>query len=214
MDTCSVTAVIPAYNEAERIAGTVRDVQPHVDTALVIDDGSTDATAERARRAGARVVQQPTNRGYIAAIKRGFREAETPVVVTMDGDGELPSERIPDLVGPVCQGEADMVQGRRASIPRPSEAVLTWLAGWGGDVGDSGTGMRALRTDLARSLSLDGACICGIFALEVLNRSGTITEVSINLRDVNKPRGVAWYHFWQFFHILNILRRQVQDNPH
>lgn len=202
---CPTTAVVPAYNEAERIASTVRDIQPYVDFTLVVDDGSSDGTAARAREAGARVFRQPRNRGYIEAIKRGFQEADTPVVVTMDGDGELPSNRIPDLVAPVCDGEADMVQGRRETIPRPSEAFLTWLAGFGGDVGDSGTGMRAIRTDLARTLSLKGACICGIFALEVLNRGGEIAEVSINLRDVEKPREIAWYHFRQFFHILRAL---------
>jgi glycosyltransferase involved in cell wall biosynthesis len=203
--TCDVTAVVPAYNESARIARTVEEIRPHVDELLVVDDASTDDTAEAARQAGATVLRQPTNQGYISAVKRGFREAQTQVVVTMDGDGEFPSTRIPDLVEPVCRGEADMVQGRRETVPRPSEKFLTWLAGFGGDVGDSGTGMRALRTDVARTLELRGACICGIFALEVLQRGGRIAEVSIKLRNAGEPRGIAWYHFRQFFHTLRYL---------
>jgi glycosyltransferase involved in cell wall biosynthesis len=208
MEDCTVTAVVPAYNEEERIASTVENLRCQVDEVLVIDDASTDDTAEVARRAGAIVLQQPVNKGYIPAIKRGFRKARCSVVVTVDGDGEFPSDRIPDLVMPICRGEADMVQGKRDRIPRPSERFLTWVARWGGKVGDSGTGMRALRTDLARTLELKGACICGVFSLEVLSRGGTIAEVSIKLRGVEKPRGVAWYHFQQFFYILVSLWRQ------
>ena len=143
---CTTAAIIPAYNEAERIEKTVQSVDRYVDKTLVVDDASTDETGTQAQEAGAEVLTQPQNQGYIAAIKRGFRAAETDVVVTIDADGEFPSDRIPHLVRPVCEGEADMVQGRR-EIVRPSEQFLTWLAGWGGSVGDSGTGLRALRPD-------------------------------------------------------------------
>jgi glycosyltransferase involved in cell wall biosynthesis len=205
MDECTITAVIPAYNEAKQIEDTVRGIQPFVDEIVVVDDASKDTTGEIARQAGARVVHQSLNRGYIAAIKRGFQAAKGEVVVTMDGDGELPEDRIPDLVDPICRGEADMVQGHREVIPRPSERFLSWLAGLGGPVGDSGTGMRALRAEFARTLDLKGVCICGVFALEVLGRGGEITEVSIKLRSVDEHRSIAWYHFQQFFYILQHL---------
>lgn len=205
---CTVTAVMPAYNEERRIGDTIRSVAPYVDTVLVVDDASTDATAQRAREAGATVLSQPSNQGYIAAIQRGFSVADTDVVVTIDADGELPADRIPALIGPICTGDADMVQGARDRIVRPSERVLTGLARWGGPVGDSGTGFRALPTDLAQTLELRGACICGIFALEVLTRGGRITEIPITLRDVDKPRGVAWYHGRQFFYVVAALVRR------
>ena len=216
---CTTTAIIPAYNEAERIEKTVQSVGKYVDKTLVVDDASTDDTGTRARRAGANVLSQPQNRGYIAAIKRGFRAADTDIVVTIDADGEFPPDRIPDLVRPVCEGEADMVQGRRGTIVRPSEQFLTWLAGWGGPVGDSGTGLRALRpdrreevvsrlrTDLAQTLDLDGKCICGIFSLEVLGRGGKIQEVPVRLNEIDKPRGIAWYHGKQFFYVVQALFR-------
>lgn len=125
----------------------------YVDEVLVVDDASEDDTADRALEAGARVTSQYHNAGYIAAIKRGFQEAQSDIVVTIDGDVELPPEYIPQLVSPIC----DMVQGRRPSVTRPSERFLTWLATWVGPVGDSGTGFRALRADLSKQLDLAGA---------------------------------------------------------
>jgi len=204
---CTTAAVIPAYNEAERIEETVQSVDKHVDKTLVVDDASTDETGTRAQATGATVLTQSHNQGYIAAIKRGFRAAETDVVVTIDADGEFPPDRIPHLIRPVCEGEADMVQGHRGTIARPSEQFLTWLAGWGGPVGDSGTGLRALRTDLAQTLDLDGKCICGIFSLEVLGRGGKIQEVPVRLNEIDKPRGIAWYHGEQFFYVVQALVR-------
>lgn len=206
-----VTAVLPAYNEAGRVGSTVRAVAEQVDEVLVVDDGSTDATAVEAEAAGARVLRQPSNQGYIAAIKRGFAEAQGEIVVTIDADGEFSAEQIPLLVAPILAGRADMVQGRRETIPRPSERVLTWLASSKGPVGDSGTGFRALRSDLARQLKLQGACICGIFALEVLYLDGQIEEVAIPLRKVAKPRRIAWFHLRQLIYLLPWLARRYPN---
>ncbi len=206
---CTTAAIIPAYNEAERIEKTVQSVGKYVDKTLVVDDASTDDTGTRARAAGAKVLTQSQNQGYIAAIKWGFRAADTDIVVTIDADGEFPPDRIPHLVRPVCEGEADMVQGHRGTIVRPSEQFLTWLAGWGGPVGDSGTGFRALHTDLAQTLDLEGRCICGIFSLEVLGRGGKIQEVPVRLNEIDKPRSIAWYHGKQFFYVVQALLRNA-----
>lgn len=197
-----ITAVIPAFNEAGRIGETVRAVALYVDEILVVDDGSLDGTAEEAQKAGARVLRQDGNHGYIAAIKRGFVEADGEIVVTIDADGEFPPEFIPDLVQPILNGEADMVQGRRDIVPRPSEHFLTWMANLKAPVGDSGTGLRAIRTDLARRLTLKGACICGIFSLEVVAMGGRIKEIPVCLQPIAKPRRIAWYHLKQIFFLL------------
>jgi glycosyltransferase involved in cell wall biosynthesis len=209
LNGCMTTAVIPAYNEADRIEKMVQCVSKYVGKTLVVDDASTDDTGPRARAAGATVLTQSKNQGYIAAIKRGFRAADTDVVVTIDADGEFPPDRIPPLVRPVCEGQADMVQGHRGTIVRPSEQFLTWLAGWGGPVGDSGTGFRALRTDLAEALVLEGKCICGIFSLEVSGRGGKIQEIPVRLNHIDKPRGIAWYHGEQFFYVVQALFRNA-----
>lgn len=204
---CSVAVVIPAYNEAGRVEETVRAVQAHADEVIVVDDASTDNTAEQAEATGATVLRQSKNQGYIAAIKRGFSEVKTDVVVTIDADGELPADRLPDLVRPICRKNADMVQGHRDRVVRPSERFLTWLASLGGPVGDSGTGLRALRTDLAQGLDLHGACICGIFSLEVLRRGGRITEIPVCLQQTGTPRGIAWQHLPQVFYVWKALIR-------
>lgn len=198
----SVTAIIPAYNEEPRIGKTVRAVSFYVDEILVVNDGSQDETSQEAVRAGARVLDQPYNQGYIPAIKRGFQEAAGEIVVTIDADGEFPPDKIPELVQPIIDGNADMVQGKRNFVPRPSERLITWLANLKAPVGDSGTGLRAIRTDLARDLELKGACICGIFSLEIINNGGCIVEIPVELEKVNKPRRIAWYHIRQFFYLL------------
>ncbi len=202
-----ITAVIPAYNEAPRIGETVRRVAAFVDEVIVVDDGSRDGTAEAAQKAGARVLRQPVNQGYIAAIKRGFAEATGDVVVTIDADGEFPAEAIPALVAPIERGEADMVQGARDRVPRPSERFLNWLANRVASVGDSGTGLRALRTDLAQQMEIRGACICGVFALEAVWRGGRLANVPVRLERVAKPRRIAWYHLRQLFYLLPWLWR-------
>ncbi|WP_462272649.1 glycosyltransferase [Methanohalophilus sp.] len=71
-------AAMPAYNEAKSIHDIIVDCKKYVDTVLVIDDGSSDNTAEVAEAAGAYVVQHPKNMGYGAAIKSCFETARCP----------------------------------------------------------------------------------------------------------------------------------------
>ena len=100
----SVTVVVPADNEAGHIGDAVAAFENDYKL-LVIDDGSTDATAREARKAEATVVEQPENRGYLAAIARGFREASREIVVTFDADGEHRVSDVPRVARPVVNGE-------------------------------------------------------------------------------------------------------------
>ena len=197
-----ISAIIPAYNEATRIAKTLEKMRQFVDELIVINDASTDNTAEIARANGAKVISHQKNKGYIDAIKSGFKEASGDIVITFDADGEFLASVIPELVKPIIDGEADMVQGHRNYVVRSSEKVITWFAQRKADVGDSGTGLRALRTELAQSLELKGACICGIFALEVLCKGGKIKEIPIMLQKIEKPRKIAWFHLRQLFYVF------------
>lgn len=200
------SVVMPAYNEAPCIAKTVCEARRYADEVVVVDDGSVDGTAEEAERAGGRVIRQK-NAGYVIAIKRGFREAQGEIVVTMDADGEHRAEDIPLLVAPIVDNEADLVLGVRSHIPRLSERFLNWLTNLEVRVTDSGTGFRALRRALALELELNGRCICGISVLEPAAMGARIAEVPIELEEADKPRRIAWFHVPQVFHVLKWVLR-------
>jgi glycosyltransferase involved in cell wall biosynthesis len=178
-----VTAVIPAYNEGQRILQTPSSVAPFVTEMIVMDDCNTDGTGNIARDYGAIVYKQAENKGYIETINLGFKHASEDIVFTIDADGEFSASGIPRLISPIVENQADMVQGHRNLVPRPSERVLNVLASMRSNVGDSGTGFRAVRTALARKLTLQGKCICGIFALEVIEQGGRIVECIRRIND-------------------------------
>jgi glycosyltransferase involved in cell wall biosynthesis len=148
-----VSVVIPAFDEEEGIAAVVAQLAGRgFHEVLVVDDGSSDATAARAAAAGARVVRHPYNKGNGAAIKTGIREARGAVVLLMDADGQHDPEEAAAIYGPI--GEYDMVIGaRRASdqsiVRALGNAVFTRLASWltGRPIPDLTSGYRAARRD-------------------------------------------------------------------
>ena len=111
-------AIVPARNEAGAIGGVVDEIRafdPTLDV-VVIDDGSTDATAEVARSRGAAVVSLPFNLGIGGAVQTGFKYALAhgyELAVRLDGDGQHDPTELPKLIGPVVRGEADIVVGSR-----------------------------------------------------------------------------------------------------
>lgn len=111
----NVSVVIPALDEEEPIAGVVREcfATGVPDEVIVVDNGSTDHTADRAREAGARVVT--ASRGYGRACAAGVRalSPECDVVVFIDGDGSDCPEFMPQLVDPIAAGKFDFVIGSR-----------------------------------------------------------------------------------------------------
>jgi glycosyltransferase involved in cell wall biosynthesis len=112
----AVVAIIPAHNEAANIGEVVRRAIRHVDTVVVIDDGSKDETAMSAVRAGAGVLKLPVNLGYGAALQTGYLYAarrDCRALVQLDADGQHDPEQIPEILEPVLSGECDLALGSR-----------------------------------------------------------------------------------------------------
>jgi len=121
-----ILVAIPAFNEGPTIGSVVLKARQFAHEVVVIDDGSTDDTANTARLAGAHVIRYHVNRGYGAAIRTCLehaRENGADILVILDGDGQHRAELIPLVVAPVAKGEADVSIGSRFLTPHASEAV-------------------------------------------------------------------------------------------
>ncbi|MGE2727488.1 glycosyltransferase family 2 protein [Mycolicibacterium pulveris] len=113
MPDAPVTVVLPCLNEAESLPGVLAAIPPGY-RPLVVDNNSTDGTAQVARRHGADVVAE-RRPGYGAAVHAGVVAARTPIVAVLDGDGSLDPGELPALVEELER--ADMVIGRRRALP-------------------------------------------------------------------------------------------------
>jgi len=160
-----ICAVIPAYDEAERIARLVTAVRPQVARVMVVDDGSTDGTGERAAQAGAVSLRLEQNQGKGAAVRQALSRlspGEFSHVLLMDGDGQHLAEDIPSLVEQARRTGAELVIGARtldrARMPPRhfSNTVGSRIASRlvGQKVLDSQSGFRLVRLDSLASLRL------------------------------------------------------------
>jgi glycosyltransferase involved in cell wall biosynthesis len=126
-----IIALLPAYNEAVRIVPVLESVLVHL-PALVVDDGSTDQTAEFARAAGAQVILQQPNAGKGAALRAGFRRAIQDgydAVVTLDSDGQHDPEDLPAFLIRYGQIHSDLIIGYRDFRLMPLSRRLANTAG-------------------------------------------------------------------------------------
>lgn len=130
MDLTGVTVVIPALNEAESLPFVLRDL-PDVGRVIVVDNGSTDATAQIARERGALVISEP-RRGYgsaclkgLATIEESVKHGQSPpqVVAFVDADYSDHPDLLPQLVQPIVDDVADFVLGSRSLGQREPGAM-------------------------------------------------------------------------------------------
>jgi glycosyltransferase involved in cell wall biosynthesis len=154
--------VIPAYNEEHGIGPVIDELRAALDAAglayeiVIVDDGSTDATAAIAREKGVVVVKHPRNMGYGAALKTGIRRAQHDLIAITDADGTYPAAALPVLVA--AMRHVDMAVGARTGadvhIPlarRPAKWALNQVADYlsGTNIPDLNSGLRVFKRDVA-----------------------------------------------------------------
>lgn len=185
----AIIIIIPALNEAAKIEQVIQRAADFGDV-LVIDDGSTDETAAIAKAAGAVCISHDTPMGYDPALGAGFTwalENAYQILVTIDADGQLPADRLPDFIAAIDNG-ADIAVGCRPSFPRVSEYFFAVVCRALIAVRDPFCGMKAYRlnryakgtqfdtygsigTDLFLRASLSGGRIDNI-DISILPRKG------------------------------------------
>ncbi|MFH1031510.1 MAG: glycosyltransferase family 2 protein [Chloroflexota bacterium] len=192
-----VVVAIPSFNTERSISNVVSGALKYADRVIVIDDGSRDSTAEKAKAAGAIVVSHKVNKGYGEAIKSCLEAGRTnhaDVLVIIDGDGQHNPDEIPMLVAPILDGSADIVIGSRftnkkINIPRYRRlgiGVINRLFNFGSriKVSDAQSGFRAYSN---RALDVISVTESGMRAsIEILVKARTaglrIKEVAISCR--------------------------------
>ena len=188
-----VQALVPAFNEARTIAKVVTGLFPHVAAVCVVDDGSTDGTADAARGAGADVMVNPGDRGKGTAIRSGLArvlEGDCSHVLLIDGDLQHLPEEAPLLIAEAERTGADVVLGERRFDRRAMPASryhanrigsLALSRFLGVAIRDTQCGFRLFKADVLRSLPLKarGYDIETEMLVKLKRRGGLISSVPI-----------------------------------
>lgn len=203
--SCNVAVVVPAYKVEQQIVSVLESIPAYVRHVVVVNDASPDSTGEEIRscaRADPRivVVNHTRNQGVGGAMLSGIRKAlelGAWIVVKVDGDGQMPPDRIRDLLGPLVAGKADMTKGNRFRdfealrqmplLRRMGNACLSFLVKaatgyW--NIFDPANGFVALRADLLRRLPLDRIAKSYFFEVSLL---GNLYLLDAVVEDVEIP---------------------------
>ena len=215
-DEKPLAVIIPAYNEAENLPATLSRIPKRTISNLrviVVDDGSSDRSAEIASRHGADVViNHPLNLGLGAALRTGMdaaKQMDARAAVYVDADGEYPPEQIPDLLKPVEDGEADYVLGSRYLGTRDRQPFLRLLANMvftgllclasGRRITDGQTGFRAFsRRALECAEIIHDYNYAQVLTLDLLKKGMRMREVPISYRFRTKGKSfISVKYLWR-----------------
>ncbi len=223
----AVSVVMPALDEEGGVATAVAAVRSVLERAgvehemLVVDDGSTDATAAEAVRAGATVVSLPEQRGYGAALKAGIAAAKYDLIAIIDADCSYPAEALPEMLA--HSARYDMVVGARIGpevhepgIRRPMKWFLRTLASYlaGRRIPDLNSGMRVLRRDLVERFAHvlpSGFSFTTSITLAAHCSGAMVRYVPIDYRRRVGRSKIRPYHAAQF--LVLVIRAIVYFNP-
>jgi dolichol-phosphate hexosyltransferase len=188
----AITVIIPCLNEEQGIEQVLRRMPEFVDQVIVVDNGSTDRTAEVATSLGAQVIREHV-RGYGRAYKRGFSVATGDVIVTLDGDHSYPPDAISYLLEAFRHLEVDFLNASR--FPVRDRKAMSFKHKFGNFVlsfamsllyfrwvRDSQSGMWVLRRSILKGMNLvsDGMAFSEEIKIEALkNRRVRFDEISI-----------------------------------
>ncbi len=207
-------AVIPAFNEEKRIGSVIIETKRHVDKVIVIDDGSTDKTAEVSKKYGAQVIRYEKNRGVGFATKIGLSKAislKPDIIVFLDADGQHDPSYIPYFLNAIKNG-ADYVCGNRDLSKYPFNRkignwglkVLTNLLCPTG-IMDTECGFRAFSLRAAKKLNLKAERYGREmdFAYNVWKNKFKIKQVRIEVHSYHSKAAIS-RGFKNFFYLIKI----------
>lgn len=213
-----VLIIVPAYNEAETIGAVLEKLHTHCPDydVVVVDDGSTDATAQRVRESGkAALLKLPHNLGIGGGMQTGFKYAAREgydIAVQCDADGQHPVDAIPEIIARLEQGDADMIIGSRYVADTGYQPSLvrrigkSLLSRWidlliGGGITDTTSGFRAINRKVIRIFAESyPEDYPEPEALVILHRHGlTAKEIPVTMharqggRTSIRPHGAVYY---------------------
>ncbi len=156
----TISVVIPCFNEEEGIAHVLQNLPDYIDEAIVVDNNSTDGTAEVAQSLGARVIHE-SRKGYGSAYQAGLPAATGDIIATIDGDGTYPADAIAPLIDELLANGLDFISASRFPLRDPramrrrnqlGNQILTWTMRvlfwrW---IADSQSGMWVFRRSALR----------------------------------------------------------------
>jgi glycosyltransferase involved in cell wall biosynthesis len=222
-----LAVILPAYNEIggiEQTLSRVREVLANLGRSseiVVVDDGSTDGTGDKARALGAEVIAHPYNRGYGAALKTGILATQAPLVMIMDADCTYPPDAIPRLLANADR--AEMVVGARSLastgvtwMRKPAKWMLNRFASYlvGRHIPDLNSGQRVMkRSTLLRYMHLcpDGFSFTSTITLALIANGHLVLWEPIEYVVRTGDSKIRPSHFAGF--ILLVVRAIVLFNP-
>jgi glycosyltransferase involved in cell wall biosynthesis len=221
-----ISIVVPAHNEAGNVGRAVASLRAAAAASadevevIVVDDGSTDATAAEAAGAGAQLVRHAANRGYGGAVRSGLEAVTLPWTWLVDADNQFDPAELTTLVARAA--EADLVLGfrpHRAEGLRRAVAARAWRGLAEGVLGpltvDVDCAFKLMRTDVLRRLRLtsEGAAVSAELVARARRAGATVVEVPVTHlpRTIGSPSGLKPAVIARAFRELWRLRRELAE---